>query len=108
MPRLYCARSMGGRPASTSTAFVDVNPSDVESASVPSTSHSTACAPAKRAARLDMASTPSRARPSLARARVAQPRDADLREDGHARGARDASTDARHETHAAVDMRRRE
>jgi hypothetical protein len=35
----------------------------VESASVPSTSHSTAFAPAKRAARLDMASTPSRARP---------------------------------------------
>ena len=73
-----------------------------------------------------MSSTPSCARPSLARQRVARPRDADRREDerarrrvgrcfsggraprGHAFGAGDASLDARNETHAAVDMRRRE
>ena len=44
MPTMYCARVMAGRFASVSTALVEVNPSSVESARVPSTSQMTASA----------------------------------------------------------------
>ena len=44
MPTMYCARVMAGRFASVRTALVEVNPSSVESARVPSTSQMTASA----------------------------------------------------------------